>query len=128
MIIDIVVREAYPCAASKEADPESAIETRQQIEKRDLKVVGWYHLSDNSQCTLYQNDELLIDAVVCPYRDTIESVRWFQTNDSNNDKPLLYNIQENETMTDELLERLVRTMKKKEDLIHNQAHFFCYFY
>ncbi|KAI7903590.1 uncharacterized protein BX663DRAFT_507009 [Cokeromyces recurvatus] len=47
----MIIREAFPCRSIEtgqndvnvEMDPTSAIETRQKIEERKMKVVGWYH-------------------------------------------------------------------------------------
>ncbi|KAI9484100.1 MAG: hypothetical protein EXX96DRAFT_477891 [Benjaminiella poitrasii] len=47
----MTIREAFPCRSIEtgqndvnvEMDPTSAIETRQKIEERQMKVIGWYH-------------------------------------------------------------------------------------
>lgn len=51
LCVELCIREAFPCRSIEtgqndvnvEMDPTSALETRQLIEDKQMKVVGWYH-------------------------------------------------------------------------------------
>jgi proteasome lid subunit RPN8/RPN11 len=119
------VREAFPCRSIEtgqndvnvEMDPESAIETRQIIEERNLKVVGWYHshptfIPDPSLVDIenqrnyqvlcrdnHQHEEMgqvtvepFVGAIVGPYDPALPGsasvINWFQVSNTNSDRPV----------------------------------------
>ena len=122
--IGIKVRAAFPCRSLEtgqndvnvEMDPTSAIETRQLIEDRNMKVVGWYHshptfvpdpsLVDIENQHNYQllcrdnhdhtpNSVILepfVGAIVCPYDPALPAsasvINWFHVCNTNTDRPV----------------------------------------
>ncbi|CEG66700.1 hypothetical protein RMATCC62417_03233 [Rhizopus microsporus] len=145
----ITVREAYPCRSIEtgrndvnvEMDPTSAIETRQLIEERNLKVVGWYHshptfvpdpsLVDIENQRNYQvlcrdeqvSSEPFVGAIVGPYDPNLPGsasvINWFHVSNTNSERPipkrLIYELQENENLSDEESERLFKLLEIYKD-------------
>ncbi|KAG1450865.1 hypothetical protein G6F55_009471 [Rhizopus delemar] len=145
----IVVREAYPCRSIEtgrndvnvEMDPTSAIETRQMIEERNLKVVGWYHshptfipdpsLVDIENQRNYQilcrdeenSTEPFVGAIVGPYDPNLPGsasvINWFHVDSSNSERPipkrLIYDLQEDEHISNEESDRLFKLLEMYKD-------------
>lgn len=121
----MTIREAYPCRSIEtgqndvnvEMDPTSAIETRQAIEERNLKVVGWYHshptfipdpsLVDIENQRNYQvlcrdnhhhqdmgqiSLEPFVGAIVGPYDPALPGsssvINWFHVSNTNSERPV----------------------------------------
>lgn len=119
------IREAFPCRSIEtgqndvnvEMDPASAIEVRQLIEERNLKVVGWYHshptfIPDPSLIDIenQRNYQLLcrdnhhheeighvtlepfVGAIVGPYDPALPGsssvINWFHVSNTNSDRPV----------------------------------------
>ncbi|RCH95701.1 hypothetical protein CU098_000577, partial [Rhizopus stolonifer] len=137
----LVVKEAYPCRSIEtgqndvnvEMDPTSAIETRQLIEERNMKVVGWYHshptfipdpsLVDIENQRNYQilcreehvhSLEPFVGAIVGPYDPALPGsasvINWFHVNNAHSDRPipkrLVYELKENDSLSQEAEERM----------------------
>ncbi|CAO3655495.1 unnamed protein product [Mucor hiemalis] len=121
----MTIHEAYPCRSIEtgqndvnvEMDPTSAIETRQAIEERNLKVVGWYHshptfIPDpsivdienqrNYQVLCRDNHhhqdmgqislEPFVGAIVGPYDPALPGsssvINWFHVSNTNSERPV----------------------------------------
>ncbi|KAI8988243.1 hypothetical protein BDF20DRAFT_854635 [Mycotypha africana] len=151
------IREAYPCKSIEtgqndvnvEMDPTSAIETRQIIEERDMKVVGWYHshprfipdpsLVDIENQRNYQTlcreehkegeiaeaYEPFVGAIVGPYDPALPGsasvINWFHVSTSgsgdnkNVPKRLIYDLKENENISQLETERLFDLLELYKD-------------
>lgn len=136
--VGIVVREAFPCRSIEtgqndvnvEMDPTSAIETRQVIEDRGMKVVGWYHshptfIPDPSLIDIenQRNYQMLcreqhhvegaiepfVGAIVGPYDPALpasaSAINWFYVNGPP--RRLIYELKENESISQDETDRLV---------------------
>ncbi|CAO3703210.1 unnamed protein product [Rhizopus stolonifer] len=136
----MMIREAYPCRSIEtgsndvnvEMDPTSAIETRQLIEERGLKVVGWYHshptfipdpsLIDIENQRNYQilcrddqgSTEPFVGAIVGPYDPNLPGsasvINWFHVSNANSERPipkrLVYELEESDQISDQESDRL----------------------
>ncbi|KAI8357828.1 hypothetical protein EDC96DRAFT_242901 [Choanephora cucurbitarum] len=137
----MTVREAFPCRSIEtgqndvnvEMDPTSAIETRQLIEERHMKVVGWYHshptfipdpsLIDIENQRNYQtlcrdehpmSVEPFVGAIVGSYDPALpgsaSAINWFHVANLNSDRPvpkrIVYELKENDCLGKEEEERM----------------------
>jgi protein MYSM1 len=139
------IHQAFPCRSlntgqndvNVEMDPTSAIEKRQEIEERNMQVVGWYHshptfvpdpsLVDIENQRNYQmlcRDhhvsntmlEPFVGAIVGPYDQALpasaSAINWFHVGGSNSDRPvpkrLFYELKESENLTQDEMDRMVK--------------------
>lgn len=152
--VGIVVREAFPCRSIEtgqndvnvEMDPTSAIETRQIIEERNMKVVGWYHshptfipdpsLIDIENQRNYQTlcrethehhmegtIEPFVGAIVGPYDPALPAsasvINWFYVD--NLPRKLIYELKENESISQDETKRLVKNKNKSVNMYANST-------
>ncbi|GJJ76776.1 hypothetical protein EMPS_09135 [Entomortierella parvispora] len=122
----IHIKAIFPCRSlptgqnhiNVEMDPTSEFEVRQEIEKRNMRIVGWYHshptftpdpsLVDIENQTSYQslfkdeslNEEPFVGAIVGPYDERLPGmssvINWFYISQSPQErghpKRLLYDL------------------------------------
>ncbi|KAF8982766.1 hypothetical protein BGZ46_000681 [Entomortierella lignicola] len=131
----IHIKAIFPCRSlptgqnhiNVEMDPTSELEVRQEIEKRNMRIVGWYHshptftpdpsLVDIENQTSYQslfkddsvNEEPFVGAIVGPYDERLPGlssvINWFYISQSPQErghpKRLLYDLIEDSELTEE---------------------------
>ncbi|KAF9431367.1 hypothetical protein BGZ76_000406 [Entomortierella beljakovae] len=131
----IHIKAIFPCRSLQtgqnhvnvEMDPTSELEVRQEIEKRNMRIVGWYHshptftpdpsLVDIENQTSYQslfkdesvNEEPFVGAIVGPYDERLPGlssvINWFYISHSPQErghpKRLLYDLVEDTKLTEE---------------------------
>ncbi|KAF9154066.1 hypothetical protein BG015_001945 [Linnemannia schmuckeri] len=131
----IHVKAIFPCRSlptehnhiNVEMDPTSEFEVRQEIEKRNMRIVGWYHshptftpdpsLVDIENQTSYQslfkdeamNEEPFVGAIVGPYDERLPGlssvINWFYISQSPQErghpKRLVYDLIEDERLPEE---------------------------
>ncbi|KAG0276598.1 hypothetical protein BGZ95_007317 [Linnemannia exigua] len=131
----INVKAIFPCRSlptehnhiNVEMDPTSEFEVRQEIEKRNMRIVGWYHshptftpdpsLVDIENQTSYQslfkddvmNEEPFVGAIVGPYDERLPGlssvINWFYISQSlqerGHPKRLVYDLIEDQSLPEE---------------------------
>ncbi|KAK3820552.1 MAG: hypothetical protein JOS17DRAFT_688500, partial [Linnemannia elongata] len=131
----IHVKAIFPCRSlptehnhvNVEMDPTSEFEVRQEIEKRNMRIVGWYHshptftpdpsLVDIENQTSYQslfkdeamNEEPFVGAIVGPYDERLPGlssvINWFYISQSPQErghpKRLVYDLIEDQSLPEE---------------------------
>ncbi|KAG0213088.1 hypothetical protein BGX28_005109 [Mortierella sp. GBA30] len=131
----IHIKAIFPCRSlptgqnhvNVEMDPTSEFEVRQEIEKRNMRIVGWYHshptftpdpsLVDIENQTSYQslfkdealNEEPFVGAIVGPYDERLPGlssvINWFYISQSPQErghpKRLLYDLIEDVELPEE---------------------------
>ncbi|KAF9563155.1 hypothetical protein EC968_004988 [Mortierella alpina] len=131
----IHIKAIFPCRSlptgqdhvNVEMDPTSEFEVRQEIEKRNMRIVGWYHshptftpdpsLVDIENQTSYQSlfkddsssDEPFVGAIVGPYDERLPGlssvINWFYISKSPQErghpKRLLYDLIEDAELPEE---------------------------
>ncbi|KAI8597728.1 hypothetical protein EDD21DRAFT_310411 [Dissophora ornata] len=131
----IHIKAIFPCRSlptgqnhvNVEMDPTSEFEVRQEIEKRNMRIVGWYHshptftpdpsLVDIENQTSYQslfkdesmNEEPFVGAIVGPYDELLPGlssvINWFYISQAPQErghpKRLLYDLIEDAELPDE---------------------------
>ncbi|KAK3842122.1 MAG: hypothetical protein J3R72DRAFT_368472, partial [Linnemannia gamsii] len=131
----INVKAIFPCRSlptehnhiNVEMDPTSEFEVRQEIEKRNMRIVGWYHshptftpdpsLVDIENQTSYQslfkdeamNEEPFVGAIVGPYDERLPGlssvINWFYISQSPQErghpKRLVYDLIEDQNLPEE---------------------------
>ncbi|KAF9908803.1 hypothetical protein EC991_009506 [Linnemannia zychae] len=131
----IHVKAIFPCRSlptehnhvNVEMDPTSEFEVRQEIEKRNMRIVGWYHshptftpdpsMVDIENQTSYQslfkdeamNEEPFVGAIVGPYDERLPGlssvINWFYISQSPQErghpKRLVYDLIENQSLPEE---------------------------
>ncbi|KAG0308906.1 hypothetical protein BGZ98_006257 [Dissophora globulifera] len=132
---NIHIKAIFPCRSlpleqnhiNVEMDPTSEFEVRQEIEKRNMKIVGWYHshptftpdpsLVDIENQTSYQslfkdesmNEEPFVGAIVGPYDERLPGlssvINWFYISQAPQErghpKRLLYDLIEDLELPEE---------------------------
>ncbi|KAF9350764.1 hypothetical protein BGX34_001005 [Mortierella sp. NVP85] len=131
----IHIKAIFPCRSLQtgqnhvnvEMDPTSEFEVRQEIEKRNMRIVGWYHshptftpdpsMVDIENQTSYQslfkdeamNEEPFVGAIVGPYDERLPGmssvINWFYISQSPQErghpKRLLYDLIEDSELPEE---------------------------
>ncbi|KAF9091457.1 hypothetical protein BGX23_005174 [Mortierella sp. AD031] len=145
----IHVKAIFPCRSlptehnhvNVEMDPTSEFEVRQEIEKRNMRIVGWYHshptftpdpsLVDIENQTSYQslfkddamNEEPFVGAIVGPYDERLPGlssvINWFYISQSPQErghpKRLVYDLIEDQSLPEEESSLWVRLFDEYRD-------------